>query len=237
MLILIFNKFCIHSRLIFEIKNMSLLIFKIFKSQNKTTYNTFKEVSVSLDVLLHKTLLVSAEINTNQSNVLGKEIVDIYRNNKTKIHHIAYHLGDSYILPYDREDILEIINSINEISKLLVTFTKKRNYYIRNFESDFYLSPLVEVIIDAVKVVSDSLLKLQKFKHNNKVFLISIEKLKQTNSDFEAIFENLTQELFEKENIPRDLVMKQDLLDTLEKINLKASNHIHSLESIMVKYS
>ena len=69
-------------------------------------------------------------------------------------------------------------------------------------------------------MVSDSLLKLQKFKHNNKVFLISIEKLKQTNSDFEAIFENLTQELFEKENIPRDLVMKQDLLDTLEKINL-----------------
>jgi uncharacterized protein Yka (UPF0111/DUF47 family) len=216
---------------------MSILIFKIFKSQNKTTYNTFQEVSKSLDNLLHKSLVVSTELDKNHLNAVSREIVATYRKNKIKIHHIVFHLGNSYILPYDREDIFEMITGINDISKLLVSYAKKSNYYRRNFEKDFHISNLVEVLISALNEVSGSLLKLQKFKQNSKIFIATIEKIKDANRDFAFIFENVSHELFEEEFNSRALIMKQDLLDILEQLNLKTSNHVHTLEAIMVKYS
>jgi uncharacterized protein Yka (UPF0111/DUF47 family) len=180
---------------------------------------------------------VNNELDRNQSNRILSEIIQIHRIHKSNIHTVAYQLGSSYIIPYDREDVFEIINSMNEISKLLVVFAKKMNYCVRYNIIDFNITPLVEIVLNSLIEVSNSLLLLQKFKSNNKIFLPVIDKIQTANIEFASLFEYVTNQNLTQEEDMKSLIMKQDVLEMLEKLTIKSSNHVHILESIMVKYS
>jgi uncharacterized protein Yka (UPF0111/DUF47 family) len=216
---------------------MSLLIFKIFKSQNKKTYNTFQKVSNSLDLCIENVFSLNKEIENNNPNRIVEEIIQTHRINKSNIHTLAYDLGGSYIIPYDREDIYEIVNSVNEISKLLVAFAKKRNQCVKYNIDGFDIGLLIEIVLRSVKEVSYSFKMLQKFKSNNKIFSPIIDKIQTSNIEFDSVFENLTNQNITLEEDMRSLILKQDVLEILNKLNIKTSNHVHILESIMVKYS
>ena len=216
---------------------MSLLILKIFKSQNKKIYNSFQEISESMNLLLNDTLLWSNETIGDERNRICSDLVRLNNENKSKLHQVALHLGESYITPFDREDVFEIIKSVNEISKTLVAFVKRSNQYVRStdFVIDFQI--VIELIIKSLMEISNTLLNLQKFKQNSKIFVDSIEKLNSINAEFKSQLENVITEMFLSCKDEKMLVIKQDLLMILEKLNIRCVKHINALESIVVKYS
>jgi uncharacterized protein Yka (UPF0111/DUF47 family) len=217
---------------------MTLLIFKIFKSQNKSLYSSFNDVSTCLKDILDKTRLISSESDFGVRLKLCNDLVKINKDNKLKLHKIALHLGSSYITPFDREDIFRLIENVNDISSTLLVYAKRVNlFYERAQLVDKNIKAISDLSIDCLFEICNALESLQKFNRDTKTLINTINTLDEASKEFKNVYLYLTNELFEDEVDIKRLIIVQEIYATLEKVDIKCNNFSFLLESLIIKYS
>lgn len=150
-----------------------------------------------------------------------------------RLHKITEKVNESFITPFDREDICTIANQLDDLSDYMEeTVSKLTIYEIKSMRDD--AMELGNVITDAlshVKIIFDNLSD-SKQKDIVKKSIIEINRLENIG---DAIYRRAINKLFKEDNDAIDIIKWKDIFETLED-TLDACEHLaDTVEGVVIK--
>jgi uncharacterized protein len=142
-------------------------------------------------------------------------------------------LNGTFITPFDREDIHELISTMDSVVDYIHTTSKRIHFYkLPNFPEEFV--QIADRIHSANKEIQFVLRSVRKTGDFIK-FQDSCVKISTLESEVDDIYQQYLSELFEKEKNAIDLIKKRDILASLEKAVDKCDDVANVFSTIMVK--
>ena len=208
-------------------------IISYLTPKEKKFYPMFEESTENLvkgAILLNKYFLVSdkdekAKIITaiKEHEKIGDDIT----------HRIYDELNQTFITPFDREDIFKLNGSIDDVLDLINTFCQKvRNLQPKN-EPKCFLE-LSELILQAAREIKVAILELKNLKNPKKI-MDSCIRINEIENQADDIYHNALTNLFRDEKDAIELIKIKEMLSSLEKATDKAEDVSDVLKSIIVK--
>lgn len=151
-------------------------------------------------------------------------------------HQIMDQLNNTFITPFDREDIHDLAKEMDDIVDMLYTITKRlRVYKILSMERN--LSEFARVIEMSVKGVSQAVKGLRNMKQSKEILKACIEVNNLENLG-DKMRDDMLGELFEKYAKDPVAVMKwKDIYQDAETVLDICEDAVHVVESILVKHA
>jgi len=142
-------------------------------------------------------------------------------------------LNGTFITPFDREDIHELIQTMDSVVDYIHTTSKRIHFYkLPHFPDEFV--QIADCIHSANKEIQFVLRSVKKAGDFNK-FQESCIKISHLESKVDDIYQQYLSELFENETNAIDLIKKRDILASLEKAIDKCDDVANVFSTIMVK--
>jgi len=144
-------------------------------------------------------------------------------------------LNGTFITPFEREDIHELITTIDDVVDYIFT-TSMRIYF-------FKLESHPEVFVKISDLIHASTLEIQKVlrgvKHATdfQKYIDSCEKIDAYESEVDYMYQEYLSNLFELETNAINLIKKRDILAALEKAIDKCDDVANVFSAIRVKIS
>jgi uncharacterized protein len=181
---------------------------------------------------LLKTLMSTTASEDHEK--INKEIKEIEHigdeiTNKTYIQ-----LNKSFITPFDREDIHEltahiddVVDSINGISRRICLYKPKKliPVYIK----------MAEMVYAAAKEIESCIMHLKDAAANREQILKACDRVNEIEHQADELYFVGVQELFEKEEDPKELLKNNKILEILERAVDEAEDVTDTLRAILIK--
>jgi uncharacterized protein len=157
----------------------------------------------------------------------------------------AEHLGDeitrnlmdalngSFITPFDREDIHDLVLTIDGIIDLLHTTSKRINFYKLSYFPEEFVK-IADCIHSACKEIQFVLHNVQNAKDFSK-YKDSCIRITDLEGTVDDIYQQYLSELFENETDAINLIKKRDILASLEKTIDKCDDVADVFSSVIIK--
>lgn len=150
-----------------------------------------------------------------------------------KSHKILEVLNESFVTPFDREDIFTIVNQMDDLADFMEdTASKLQIYGVTSLRSDAI--EMGNLIVDAaveVKILFDALPKCSK-DDSAKEAVIKINRLENVG---DAVYRRAIGKLFKEEKDPIEVIKWKDIYENLEE-TLDACEHLaDTVRGVMVK--
>ena len=151
-------------------------------------------------------------------------------------HQIMDRLNNTFITPFDREDIHDLAKEMDDIVDMLYTITKRlRVYKILSMERN--LSEFARVIEMSVKGVSQAVKGLRDMKQSNDILKACIEVNNLENLG-DKMRDDMLGDLFEKyAKDPVAVIKWKDIYQDAETVLDVCEDVVHVVESILVKHA
>ena len=150
-------------------------------------------------------------------------------------HAIMRETGNTFIVPFDREDIHALAASIDDIADYINGSASRIHLYnVTEFTEP--MRKLSEVIILQTEEIHAAIRNLKGSKNHGKMreHIVKINSLENQADD---IFDNAIAALFVGEADTKRLIKAKEVLSALETATDKCEDVSHVLESILVKIS
>ncbi|HTK86057.1 MAG TPA: DUF47 family protein [Patescibacteria group bacterium] len=131
-------------------------------------------------------------------------------------HEITRELCRSFITPFDREDIHDLTEILYRIPKT-VEKIKERIIAHKMFSHQADYSPQADIIAEEALALQD-VMKSLLTGAKNKELLTKIDNLRELENKGDAVRNELLTKLFSREGDIRDLLLRRDIHDLLEKV-------------------
>lgn len=142
-------------------------------------------------------------------------------------------LNGTFITPFDREDIHELIITMDSVVDYIHTTSKRINFYkLPHFPEQFV--QIADCIHSANKEIQMVLRSVKNASDFNK-FQDSCARISQLESNVDDIYQQFLSELFDNETNAINLIKKRDILASLEKAIDKCDDVSNVFSTIMVK--
>jgi predicted phosphate transport protein (TIGR00153 family) len=142
-------------------------------------------------------------------------------------------LNGTFITPFDREDIHNLISTIDSVVDLIHTTSKRIHLYkLPLFPKEFVM--VADCIHSATKEIL-FVLRSSKTSSDFLQFKESYRKISQLEAEADDLYQQFIMELFDKEENAILLIKKRDILITLEKAIDKCEDVAVIFSTIMVK--
>jgi uncharacterized protein len=146
---------------------------------------------------------------------------------------LAGGLSGSFITPFDREDILNLIQTIDNVVDLIHTTSKRINFdRLSNFPDEF--GQIADCIHSACQEIQHVLHNVNNAEDFAK-YQDSCKRIHDLESKVDDIYQQYLSELFENEKDAIHLIKKRDILATLEKTIDKCDDVADLFLSIIIK--
>jgi len=145
-------------------------------------------------------------------------------------------LNNTFITPFDREDIHDLAKEMDDIVDMLYTITKRlRVYKILSMERN--LTEFARVIEMSVKGVSQAVKGLRNMKQSKEILKACIEVNNLENLG-DKMRDDMLGELFEKyAKDPVAVIKWKDIYQDAETVLDVCEDVVHVVESILVKHA
>lgn len=148
---------------------------------------------------------------------------------------VTRELSTSFITPFDREDIQEFAVNLYKIPKLIEKIRERMELHgMNNKSGDF--SQQIDLIVEEAETLQtmvSALLKSRDFAQIKDKIAI-LHNLEQRGDD---ILGDLLQKLFRENQNARDLILKKDIYDMLEKVIDRFRDVASVTLQIVLKYA
>ncbi|MBK7171881.1 MAG: DUF47 domain-containing protein [Bacteroidales bacterium] len=142
-------------------------------------------------------------------------------------------LNGTFITPFDREDIHELISTMDSVVDYIHTTSKRIHFYkLPSFPNEFV--QIADCIHSANKEIQFVLRSVKNASDFNK-FQDSCTKINQLESTVDDIYQKFLSELFENETNAINLIKKRDILASLEKAIDKCDDVANVFSTLIVK--
>ena len=153
----------------------------------------------------------------------------------SKKHIIINQLNDSFVTPFDREDIFTIAGQLDDIADYMEDIVCKFGLYnVSALRED--AKPLVSIIVKMTAQISHLFNALPESKKGYEVkeAIINLNGLEDQGDE---IFRNALARLFHEENDPIEVIKWKDIYELLEDAIDSGEHLADTVEGIMAKYA
>lgn len=154
--------------------------------------------------------------NKEQRKQAGDLISGCKDKSKNLLSHITQLLCQTYITPFDREDIQEFAAHLYKITKTIEKVRERLDLHVMASEAGDF-SRQVDLICQEGEAMSDMIKALSK-GNANKFVIQKTEVLHALEAQGDEVLAELLVSLFSVDRSARDLILRKDVYDMLEKV-------------------
>lgn len=158
----------------------------------------------------------------HEADVLSREIFDA--------------LSSSFITPFDREDIHDLADCLDDVVDYVNSCAKRIAIYNPKHSSTSELE-LGKIVAETAKSVDLAMGSLSQLRKNVDTLKKQIELLHTLENKADEIYEDAITQLFAEESDPIELMKTKEILYELEKTTDAAERIGKILKTIIVKYA
>ena len=164
--------------------------------------------AVKLDILINDYTDVHAK---------AEDIHDIEHECDDLLHQMITKLGDAFITPIDREDLVSLGSAIDTITDSVEDVAMNFDMLcIETMHQD--IKDMSKIIVDACNATHKAVCEFEQFKHSKEITNLLIE-VNQCENAADQQYKAMTKRLMKDENLsPRDLLRWKTIFDTLEMV-------------------
>ncbi len=210
-------------------------LLKYFVPKEKKFYAMFNhaaENTIEASAALVK-LFNSSELEDRRA--LGLTIKAIEKKGDEFTNRIFDVLNQSFITPFDREDINELTSTIDDVVDLIYSLSGKVEVYRCTVFSTF-MKEMVGLIHQGCLQIKVAVGGLEDTKNSHKV-LKACKEMNKLESRIDEYYHMAISSLFENEKDPIELIKQKEIIQNIEKIANKIEDVSDVVKTILVKYA
>ncbi len=160
-----------------------------------------------------------------------QKLKDIEHRGDEMTHNILTRLNQTFITPFDREDIYRLASSLDDVLDFVYAAGVRLIMY-KITAAPQAASQLADIIIKQCDQLSQAMTKLDK---KNDHVLVNCVEINRLENEADQIARGAIALLFEKEKDPISLIKLKELYEVLETATDKAEDAANVLEGVVLK--
>jgi predicted phosphate transport protein (TIGR00153 family) len=207
---------------------------KIFVPKDHSFFPLFEQASNNLVNAAHllKELMATEDLTEHERlNIEIKKLEHIGDDITNKTYE---QLNKSFITPFDREDIHELITNIDDVLDLINGVSKRMCLYKPKRYITVY-EDLTDLILEAAIEIEKAVVCLKDPAANIKKIRAACEKVKDIENLADEVYYDGISKLFIKEENPIELLKKNKIIETLERCVDEQKEVTETIKSILIK--
>lgn len=208
-------------------------VLGIFQSKGDKFYRWFEEASTNN----HKAAQLLKKLckDFKDPEKITKQIQNLEQDGDQISHTIYSEINKTFVTPLDREDIIILTQSLDDVADLIYLSASTISVY--NVKK---ITPAAhefsEIIVDSTKLVAEILPKLRHRRSFPQVHKAIIEINRLENKADDLLKKSLTG-LFKNPKNPIDVIRWRDIYATMEDITDKTEDIANVLQNLVTKYA
>lgn len=161
------------------------------------------------------------------------KIEELEHNGDRLVNVMVKELNDSFITPFDREDMYSLIKRLDDILDL-INSTIHRFVMFNVTESTEPAKYLADMIIKSTKLISELMDELHLIAGKNNINE-KIVTINQIESEVDRLFRNTVGDLFRNEKDPIEIIKWKEIYQILENTIDKCEKIANIVEGVVIK--
>jgi predicted phosphate transport protein (TIGR00153 family) len=209
-------------------------IRKFFVPKRQYFFPLFESSAVNLvkASLLLKELMESSDRSEHER--INTEIKSIEHTGDEITVKIYDQLNNSFITPFDREDIHELNGHIDDVVDSINNISRRVCFYKPERMIPAY-SNLAGLILDGSKEIETAVHYLKDLAANKRKMSAAFERVKQIEHEADEIYFQGVSELFQNEENAKELLKNNKILELLERCINQEEDVADTIEAILIK--
>jgi len=208
-------------------------IFSFLVPKDRKFFPLFNEAADNLVLASELLIKLIREADLNKRMDYMKAIKDVEHIGDNITRKLMEELNGTFITPFDREDIHELVSRMDGIVDYINAASKRIHFYkLSTFPQEFIM--IADLIHSANKEIQ-MVLRNVKNVNDFKLYSASCEKISDMESQVDDIYQSYLANLFENEINAIDLIRKRDILTALEKAIDKCEDVANVFSTLTVK--
>lgn len=145
-------------------------------------------------------------------------------------------LNEAFVAPFDREDIHELCNNLDDVVDL-INGSAKRTLLYRPKAIPNKAMHMAEIILEGTKAMRTALNELKTISKKPQVALEQCKKMHDLEHEGDDVYDNFVKELFETEKDPIELIKIKEIMGEMEQATDDINKVGKTLQTIIVKYA
>lgn len=201
----------------------------------KPKENIFFKLLIEVAVNAHNASLALDKLVNNyvNSDEIVKEIIDIESNGDSLKHKIEIKLEETFITPFDREDIFQIIKKIDKY----VNFTQSIALRFKILHIKEITEPTKLITKNLVLMTEHLIILMENLNDKKKSIFVkeAIIKINQIETQIDDIFRTAISQLFENPSDILDLIKWKEIYQSLEDAADSCEEIATAIEGVITK--
>lgn len=160
-----------------------------------------------------------------------RQLKEIEHRGDEMTHNILTKLNQTFITPFDREDIYRLASSLDDVLDFIYAAGVRLIMY-KITAAPAAASKLAEIVVKQADQLSDAVSRLEK-RHDH--VLQNCVEINRLENEADAVARAAIAALFEKEKDPISLIKLKELYEVLETATDKAEDAANVLEGVVLK--
>lgn len=187
-------------------------------------------VELAENVSLAAKAMVAMLQDFSNPTAAAEKIKDLEHANDTITHNLIKKLNQTFITPFDREDIHELASKIDDVLDLTdAAASRLVTYRIEK------IRPGVEDLARALKEATDELVAAVKVLEKRDHVLDHCIEINRLENEADRLCRNLIANLFEQEKDPVQIIKWKEIIEVLEIAADKCEDVANVIETITLK--
>lgn len=145
-------------------------------------------------------------------------------------------LNDAFVTPFDREDMHQLCDDMDDVMDYINASAKRLMLYHPSAIPAKALH-MAEVILEGAKAIQAAVRELSHINKQPEIALQQCEKLHELEHEGDDVYDNFVKELFETENDVKQLIKIEEIMQNMEEATDRANHVGKTLKTIIVKYA
>jgi predicted phosphate transport protein (TIGR00153 family) len=210
-------------------------IFGFLVPKDRKFFPLFNEAANNLVLASELLIKLMDEDDLVQREVYIKLIKEAEHKGDDITHKLLVELNGTFITPFDREDIHQLISTMDDVIDYIHTASTRVHFYkLPTFPEEFgKIADYIHAANKEIQMVLRSVNSASDFLK----FTDSCAKISDYESEVDYLYQEYLSNLFELETNAINLIKKRDILASLEKAIDKCDDVANVFSSIIVKIS
>ena len=206
---------------------------QFFIPQDKKFFPLFEKGSSNLHAISKVLVEMVNTSDRDKRRELIKEIERLEHVGDNVTHDIFNELSTNFITPFDREDIHELVSSLDDIVDFIHGSAKRMETY-KITQPTTEITKLAELVLKGAEELHNAVTGLRTMKDINKIKEACV-KINSIENHADDIFDMAIAKLFDEEKDAIQLIKMKEILSALETATDKCEDCANVLESIVLK--
>jgi predicted phosphate transport protein (TIGR00153 family) len=171
--------------------------------------------------------------NYSRRKDLTQQIKDVENDADAVAHQIIQLLNNTFVTPFDREDIQTLVNRMDDVIDLLEKASARMDIYDLPAPPE-NIDKMLAILKKAFDRISSAVGMLRDWKHREEIFQICVE-VNSLENQGDAVLRTSLERLFKEASDPFYVIKAKEIYESLEDAIDRCEDLSNVIETIMIK--